>query len=133
MEKLLYQIATAESKRDNGLLLTTISALLKDLRWGGWRRANRPFTGFLNTPLTFDCPSLQQEHRAAPTAGTLQGRFAFVRSLRRARQQLGARGGTQEAPWEMASTGILREALSDLSASLLPVHGEGSGSTVQLQ
>ncbi|KAM9340345.1 protein Jumonji [Symphorus nematophorus] len=32
MEKLLYQIATAESKRDNGLLLTTISALLKDLR-----------------------------------------------------------------------------------------------------
>uniref|UniRef100_A0A3B4UC82 Protein Jumonji n=1 Tax=Seriola dumerili TaxID=41447 RepID=A0A3B4UC82_SERDU len=31
MEKLLYQIATAESKRDNGLLLTTISALLKDL------------------------------------------------------------------------------------------------------
>lgn len=33
MEKLLYQIAAAESKRDNGLLLTTISALLKDLRW----------------------------------------------------------------------------------------------------
>lgn len=33
MEKLLYQIATAESKRDNGFLLTTISALLKDLRW----------------------------------------------------------------------------------------------------
>lgn len=32
MEKLLYQIATSESKRDNGLLLTTISALLKDLR-----------------------------------------------------------------------------------------------------
>uniref|UniRef100_A0A1A8JLP2 Protein Jumonji n=1 Tax=Nothobranchius kuhntae TaxID=321403 RepID=A0A1A8JLP2_NOTKU len=32
MEKLLYQIATAESKRDNGLLLTTISSLLKDLR-----------------------------------------------------------------------------------------------------
>lgn len=32
MEKLLYQIATAESKRDNSLLLTTISALLKDLR-----------------------------------------------------------------------------------------------------
>lgn len=32
MEKLLYQIATAESKRDNGLLLTTISALLTDLR-----------------------------------------------------------------------------------------------------
>ncbi|XP_061764467.1 protein Jumonji isoform X1 [Nerophis ophidion] len=32
MEKLLYQIATAESKRDNGLLLTTISALLRDLR-----------------------------------------------------------------------------------------------------
>ncbi|KAM4725614.1 protein Jumonji [Anableps anableps] len=32
MEKLLYQIATAESKRDNGLLLTTISTLLKDLR-----------------------------------------------------------------------------------------------------
>jgi len=32
MEKLLYQIATAESKRDNGLLLSTISALLKDLR-----------------------------------------------------------------------------------------------------
>ncbi|XP_075962632.1 protein Jumonji isoform X1 [Anarhichas minor] len=32
MEKLLYQIAAAESKRDNGLLLTTISALLKDLR-----------------------------------------------------------------------------------------------------
>lgn len=31
MEKLLYQIATAESKRDNGLLLTTISTLLKDL------------------------------------------------------------------------------------------------------
>lgn len=35
MEKLLYQIATAESKRDNGLLLTTIAALLKDLRWAG--------------------------------------------------------------------------------------------------
>lgn len=33
MEKLLYQIATAESKRDNGFLLTTISTLLKDLRW----------------------------------------------------------------------------------------------------
>lgn len=32
MEKLLYQIATAESKRDNGLLLTTISNLLTDLR-----------------------------------------------------------------------------------------------------
>ncbi|XP_029022751.1 protein Jumonji isoform X2 [Betta splendens] len=32
MEKLLYQIATAESKRDNGFLLSTISALLKDLR-----------------------------------------------------------------------------------------------------
>uniref|UniRef100_A0A8C7I3Y0 Protein Jumonji n=1 Tax=Oncorhynchus kisutch TaxID=8019 RepID=A0A8C7I3Y0_ONCKI len=32
MEKLLYQIATAESKRENGHLLTTISALLKDLR-----------------------------------------------------------------------------------------------------
>uniref|UniRef100_A0A3Q2TMM7 Protein Jumonji n=1 Tax=Fundulus heteroclitus TaxID=8078 RepID=A0A3Q2TMM7_FUNHE len=32
MEKLLYQIATAETKRDNGLLLTTISALLEDLR-----------------------------------------------------------------------------------------------------
>ncbi|XP_035038294.2 protein Jumonji [Hippoglossus stenolepis] len=32
MEKLLYQIATAESKRDNGLLLSTISSLLKDLR-----------------------------------------------------------------------------------------------------
>ncbi|TWW65217.1 Protein Jumonji [Takifugu flavidus] len=32
MEKLLYQIATAESKRDNGFLLTTISTLLKDLR-----------------------------------------------------------------------------------------------------
>ncbi|XP_037548716.1 protein Jumonji isoform X1 [Nematolebias whitei] len=32
MEKLLYQIASAESKRDNGLLLTTISTLLKDLR-----------------------------------------------------------------------------------------------------
>ncbi|KAG7499970.1 Jumonji isoform X2 [Solea senegalensis] len=32
MEKLLYQIAAAESKRDNGLLLATISALLKDLR-----------------------------------------------------------------------------------------------------
>ena len=32
MEKLLYQIASAESKRDNGLLLNTIAALLKDLR-----------------------------------------------------------------------------------------------------
>ncbi|XP_056153884.1 LOW QUALITY PROTEIN: protein Jumonji [Lampris incognitus] len=32
MEKLLYQIATAESKRDNSLLLNTISTLLKDLR-----------------------------------------------------------------------------------------------------
>ncbi|XP_070970301.1 protein Jumonji-like isoform X2 [Oncorhynchus clarkii lewisi] len=32
MEKLLYQIATAESKRENGHILTTISALLKDLR-----------------------------------------------------------------------------------------------------
>ncbi|XP_037330957.2 protein Jumonji isoform X2 [Pungitius pungitius] len=32
MEKLLYQIAAAESKRDNSLLLTTISALLEDLR-----------------------------------------------------------------------------------------------------
>lgn len=37
MEKLLYQIATAESKRDNGFLLTTISTLLKDLRWGAAR------------------------------------------------------------------------------------------------
>ncbi|KAG5842586.1 hypothetical protein ANANG_G00179200 [Anguilla anguilla] len=32
MEKLLYQIATAESKRENGHVLSTISALLKDLR-----------------------------------------------------------------------------------------------------
>ncbi|XP_072531943.1 protein Jumonji isoform X2 [Salminus brasiliensis] len=32
MEKLLYQIATAESKRENALLLSTISSLLKDLR-----------------------------------------------------------------------------------------------------
>uniref|UniRef100_A0A4W4F2E4 Protein Jumonji n=1 Tax=Electrophorus electricus TaxID=8005 RepID=A0A4W4F2E4_ELEEL len=31
MEKLLYQIATAESKRENALLLSTISSLLKDL------------------------------------------------------------------------------------------------------
>ncbi|MCJ8749559.1 hypothetical protein PDJAM_G00177670 [Pangasius djambal] len=32
MEKLLYQIATAEAKRENALLLNTISSLLKDLR-----------------------------------------------------------------------------------------------------
>ncbi|KAJ8334256.1 hypothetical protein SKAU_G00398950 [Synaphobranchus kaupii] len=32
MEKLLYQIATAESKRENGHVLSTISSLLKDLR-----------------------------------------------------------------------------------------------------
>ncbi|KAG7458160.1 hypothetical protein MATL_G00235130 [Megalops atlanticus] len=32
MEKLLYQIATAESKRENGHVLSTISTLLKDLR-----------------------------------------------------------------------------------------------------
>ncbi|KAG5265195.1 hypothetical protein AALO_G00262410 [Alosa alosa] len=32
MEKLLYQIATAEAKRDNGVLLSTISTPLKDLR-----------------------------------------------------------------------------------------------------
>lgn len=32
MEKLLYQIATAEAKRENALLLSTISSLLKDLR-----------------------------------------------------------------------------------------------------
>lgn len=32
MEKLLYQIATAEAKRENRLLLNTISSLLKDLR-----------------------------------------------------------------------------------------------------
>ncbi|KAJ8403039.1 hypothetical protein AAFF_G00359550 [Aldrovandia affinis] len=32
MEKLLYQIATAESKRENGHILSTISSLLKDLR-----------------------------------------------------------------------------------------------------
>lgn len=38
MEKLLYQIATAESKRDNGFLLTTISTLLKDLRWDAAQR-----------------------------------------------------------------------------------------------
>lgn len=39
MEKLLYQIATAESKRDNGFLLTTISTLLKDLRWDAAQRS----------------------------------------------------------------------------------------------
>ncbi len=33
MEKLLYQIATAEAKRENRLVLSTISSLLKDLRW----------------------------------------------------------------------------------------------------
>ncbi|KAI5621684.1 protein Jumonji isoform X1 [Silurus asotus] len=32
MEKLLYQIATAEAKRENALLLSAISSLLKDLR-----------------------------------------------------------------------------------------------------
>lgn len=32
MEKLLYQIATAEAKRENRLVLGTISSLLKDLR-----------------------------------------------------------------------------------------------------
>lgn len=32
MEKLLYQIATAEAKRENRLVLSTISNLLKDLR-----------------------------------------------------------------------------------------------------
>uniref|UniRef100_A0A671P4E1 Protein Jumonji n=1 Tax=Sinocyclocheilus anshuiensis TaxID=1608454 RepID=A0A671P4E1_9TELE len=32
MEKLLYQIATAEAKRENRLVLSTISSLLKDLR-----------------------------------------------------------------------------------------------------
>ncbi|KAG7325847.1 hypothetical protein KOW79_010772 [Hemibagrus wyckioides] len=32
MEKLLYQIATAEAKRENALLLSTISSPLKDLR-----------------------------------------------------------------------------------------------------
>lgn len=41
MEKLLYQIATAESKRDNGFLLTTISTLLKDLRWAVWWRSTK--------------------------------------------------------------------------------------------
>lgn len=40
MEKLLYQIATAESKRDNGLLLTTISTLLKDLRYDATTHTN---------------------------------------------------------------------------------------------
>ncbi|XP_033848688.2 protein Jumonji-like isoform X3 [Acipenser ruthenus] len=32
MEKLLYQIATAESKRENGQILSTISSLLQELR-----------------------------------------------------------------------------------------------------
>ncbi|XP_035290165.1 protein Jumonji-like isoform X1 [Anguilla anguilla] len=32
MEKLLYQIATSESKRENGYILSTISSLIKDLR-----------------------------------------------------------------------------------------------------
>ncbi|KAJ8415791.1 hypothetical protein AAFF_G00403480 [Aldrovandia affinis] len=32
MEKLLYQIATSESKRENGHILSTISSLIKDLR-----------------------------------------------------------------------------------------------------
>ncbi|KAJ8290742.1 hypothetical protein GJAV_G00016930 [Gymnothorax javanicus] len=32
MEKLLYQIATSESKRENGYVLSTISSLIKDLR-----------------------------------------------------------------------------------------------------
>ncbi|TRY94328.1 hypothetical protein DNTS_016633 [Danionella cerebrum] len=32
MEKLLYQIATTEAKRENKLMLSTISSLLKDLR-----------------------------------------------------------------------------------------------------
>lgn len=42
MEKLLYQIASAESKRDNGLLLTTISTLLKDLRQDAARHTCTP-------------------------------------------------------------------------------------------
>ncbi|XP_052365883.1 protein Jumonji-like [Oncorhynchus keta] len=32
MEKLLYQIAMSESKRENGVILSTMTSLLKDLR-----------------------------------------------------------------------------------------------------
>ncbi|XP_077363419.1 protein Jumonji isoform X1 [Festucalex cinctus] len=49
MEKLLYQIATAESKRDNGLLLTTIAALLKDLRNLEMRQREELFTAGLHS------------------------------------------------------------------------------------
>nr|XP_061808843.1 protein Jumonji-like [Nerophis lumbriciformis] len=49
MEKLLYQIATAESKRDNGLLLTTVAGLLKDLRNLEMRQRRELFTAGLQS------------------------------------------------------------------------------------
>ncbi|XP_077599970.1 protein Jumonji [Stigmatopora nigra] len=49
MEKLLYQMATAESKRDNGLLLTTVAALLKDLRNLEMRQRRELFTAGLQS------------------------------------------------------------------------------------
>ncbi|XP_061615670.1 protein Jumonji isoform X2 [Phyllopteryx taeniolatus] len=48
-EKLLYQIATAESKRDNGLLLATVAALLKDLRNTEMRQRSELFAAGLHS------------------------------------------------------------------------------------
>ncbi|XP_037119652.1 protein Jumonji [Syngnathus acus] len=49
MEKLLYQIATSESKRDNGLLLTTVAARLKDLRNLEMRQRSELFSAGLHS------------------------------------------------------------------------------------
>ncbi|XP_061676221.1 LOW QUALITY PROTEIN: protein Jumonji [Syngnathoides biaculeatus] len=49
MEKLLYQIATAESKRDNGRLLATVAALLKDLRNTEMRQRSELFAAGLHS------------------------------------------------------------------------------------
>lgn len=65
-----------------------------------------------------------QEHRDAPTAGTLQGGPALLGPLRHPRRQPGRRGGTQEATRQVAGAGVVGATLPDLPAPLLPVHGE---------
>ncbi|CAB1421527.1 unnamed protein product [Pleuronectes platessa] len=98
MEKLLYQIATAESKRDNGLLLSTISSLLKDLR-------------------NIEMHQRQELYKAGLLSSARYGTHDG---------SLGPVEGRKKPRGQVAGTGVFRETLPDLSASLLLVHG-GSG------
>lgn len=78
MEKLLYQIATAESKRDNGFLLTTISTLLKDLRWDAAQRENRRRDRNEKKEKKTKSISAELAFRADPSHGVPTGTLSYV-------------------------------------------------------